>query len=73
MEMHLKSRGAQCVRVGALELTVDFAAGEGIHTENSYKYQPGQAEALLAEAGFRTEATWKDARGWFAVCLGRAM
>jgi uncharacterized SAM-dependent methyltransferase len=54
-------------------LTVDFAAGEGIHTENSYKYQPGQAEALLAEAGFRTEATWKDARGWFAVCLGRAM
>jgi dimethylhistidine N-methyltransferase len=73
VEMHLKSRGAQRVRVRALDLKVDFAAGESIHTENSYKYRPGQAEALLAEAGFRTEATWTDARGWFAVCLGRAV
>jgi dimethylhistidine N-methyltransferase len=73
IEMHLRSRGAQRVHVGALGLTVDFSAGESIHTENSYKYRPGQAEALLAEAGFRTEATWTDARGWFAVCLGRAV
>jgi dimethylhistidine N-methyltransferase len=73
IEMHLKSRGAQHVHVGALDLAVDFAAGESIHTENSYKYRPGQAEALLAEAGFRAEATWTDARGWFAVCLGRAI
>lgn len=73
IEMHLKSRDAQQVRVGALELTVEFAAGESIHTENSYKYGPGQAEALLAGAGFRAEATWTDARGWFAVCLGRAV
>jgi len=72
IEMHLKSRGAQRVRVRALDLAVEFAAGESIHTENSYKYRPGQAEALLAEAGFRAEATWTDARGWFAVCLGRA-
>jgi len=72
IEMHLKSHSAQRVQVGALGLTVDFAAGESIHTENSYKYRPGQAEALLAEAGFRAEATWTDARGWFAVCLGRA-
>jgi dimethylhistidine N-methyltransferase len=73
IEMHLKSRDAQRVQVGALGLTVEFAAGESIHTENSYKYRPGQAEALLAEAGFRAEATWTDARGWFAVCLGRAV
>jgi dimethylhistidine N-methyltransferase len=73
IEMHLKSRGTQRVRVRALDLTVEFAAGESIHTENSYKYRPGQAEALLAEAGFRAEATWTDARGWFAVCLGRAV
>lgn len=73
IEMHLKSRDAQQVRVGALDLTVEFAAGESIHTENSYKFGPGQAEALLAAAGFRAEATWTDARGWFAVCLGRAV
>lgn len=73
IEMHLISRDAQRVQVGALDLTVDFAVGESIHTENSYKYRPGQAEALLAETGFRAEATWTDARGWFAVCLGRAI
>jgi L-histidine Nalpha-methyltransferase len=72
MEMHLASRIAQQVNVGALDLTIDFAAGESIHTENSYKYRPGQAEALLAETGFCAEATWTDPRGWFAVCLGRA-
>ena len=71
MEMHLVSRVAQRVHVGALDLTVRFAAGETIHTENSYKYRQGQAETLLAETGFRAEATWTDERGWFAVCLGR--
>ena len=58
---------------GALDLAVEFAAGESIHTENSYKYRTGQAEAMLAEAMFRAEATWTDPRGWFAVCLGRAV
>ncbi|MGA2907977.1 MAG: L-histidine N(alpha)-methyltransferase [Terracidiphilus sp.] len=72
MEMHLVSRCAQQVLVGELDMTVEFAAGETIHTENSYKYRPGQAEALLAKTGFRAEATWTDERGWFAVCLGRA-
>ena len=71
MEMHLESRAAQTVRLEALDLTVGFAAGERIHTENSYKYQPGQAETLLERAGFTPNATWTDACGWFAVCLGR--
>jgi L-histidine Nalpha-methyltransferase len=71
IEMHLLSRIAQQVNIGALDLTVDFACGETIHTENSYKYRPGQAEALLEEAGFAPAATWTDAQGWFAVCLGR--
>jgi dimethylhistidine N-methyltransferase len=72
MEMHLESRTAQQVIVDELDMTFEFAAGETIHTENSYKYRPGQAEALLAKTGFRAEATWTDERGWFAVCLGRA-
>ncbi len=71
IEMHLVSRLAQRVRLARLNLKVDFAAGETIHTENSYKYRPGQAEAMLTEAGFAPEAAWTDARGWFAVCLGR--
>ena len=73
IEMHLKSEARQKVTVGALDMAVKFAAGETIHTENSYKYRPGQAEALLGEAGFVAEATWTDARGWFELCLARAI
>jgi uncharacterized SAM-dependent methyltransferase len=53
-------------------LDVNFRAGERIHTENSYKYWPGQAEAMLGAAGFAPVESWMDAQGWFAVCLGRA-
>jgi len=72
IEMHLESLAAQKVRIAALDLDVTFAAGERIHTENSYKYAPGQAEAMLAAAGFTPESRWTDARGWFAVHLARA-
>jgi len=72
IEMHLESRIAQKVWLAALGMEVEFAKGETIHTENSYKYRPGQAEAILAEAGFATAASWTDKRGWFEVCLGRA-
>ncbi len=71
MEMHLESRLAQRVQLAALDFVADFAAGETIHTENSYKYQPGQAEALLAGAGFAPASAWTDERGWFAVHLAR--
>ncbi len=73
IEMHLVSRKAQCVPFDALDLAVPFAAGESIHTENSYKYLPGQAEALLAAAGFAATATWTDPCCWFSVCLGVAV
>jgi dimethylhistidine N-methyltransferase len=72
IEMHLESLGAQRVRLAALDFEVDFAVGESIHTENSYKYQPGQAESMLSASGFAPAATWTDVQGWFAVCLGRA-
>ncbi len=73
IELHLESRIAQKVGIAALEMEVDFAEGETIHTENSYKYMPGQAEAIMAEAGFKAAGSWKDARGWFEVCLGRVI
>jgi L-histidine Nalpha-methyltransferase len=72
IEMHLESGVQQTVRVGALDLNVEFAQGERIHTESSYKYRPGQAEALLHATGFVHQATWTDAQGWFAVCLAEA-
>ena len=71
IEMHLVSRILQRVRFARLHWEVNFAAGETIHTENSYKYRPGQAEELLTAAGFTPAATWTDPQHWFAICLGR--
>lgn len=71
MEMHLESRRRQTVTVEALGLEVEFDAGERMHTENSYKYLPGEAEAMLRAAGFEAAGRWTDERGWFAVSLGR--
>ena len=54
IEMHLESLVAQRVRIpasdGCAALTLDFAAGETIHTENSYKFTPAAVKALLASA-----------------------
>ena len=72
MEMYLESLAAQKVHVRALGLDVEFARRERIHTENSYKYAPGQAERMLESAGFAAAGNWSDADGWFGVCLGRA-
>jgi L-histidine Nalpha-methyltransferase len=72
IEMYLESLSAQKVNLRALGLKIDFAPGERIHTENSYKYVPGQAERMLENAGFEPAGCWSDAKGWFSVCLGRA-
>lgn len=71
IEMHLDSTRAQWVRIASLGLRVRFGAGESIHTENSYKYRKGQAEALLSAAGFDPMHIWTDEREWFAVCLAQ--
>ena len=73
MEMHLVSAKNQQVWLPGIDLRVKFEIGESIHTENSYKYRPGDAEALLKKAGFEPEETWTDERGWFAVVLARAV
>ena len=71
VEMHLFSPKSQKISIDDLGLSVDFLAGESIHTENSYKYLPGQVEALLTQAGFEPEALWTDEQQWFAVHLAR--
>ena len=71
IEMHLVSRGHQRVEIPSLDLRIEFAPNETIHTENSYKYRPGRAEAMLSNAGFTPTATWTDVDKRFAVCLAR--
>jgi len=67
VEMHLVSERAQSVHVAGA--TIRFAAGETIHTENSFKYRPEQFEAMARGAGFRRTTRWSDARDWFGVFL----
>lgn len=69
IEMHLVSVGEQTVRVPGIGLTLEFADGESIHTENSYKFTAEALAALLADAGFAAETTYRDDEGLFAVTL----
>jgi L-histidine N-alpha-methyltransferase len=65
IEMHLQAIGPQTARWPGGERS--FADGERLHTENSYKWEPADFEALLREAGFGAARHWTDARGWFSV------
>lgn len=69
MEMHLQSTADQTVRIPSLDLHIRFAAGETIHTENSYKFTSRSIATLLQSAGFEPVKTWHDERQWFAVTL----
>jgi dimethylhistidine N-methyltransferase len=71
VEMHLEAREA--LTVSWHGGTRDFAAGERIHTENSYKYRQSAAVGLLEQAGFQASAVWTDPAGWFAVIHARAI
>jgi dimethylhistidine N-methyltransferase len=65
IEMHLVALEKQVVRLGRHRWR--FAAGETIHTENSYKYSPEGFRALAGKAGWRCAQAWTDRRGLFAL------
>lgn len=69
IEMHLISTRTHAVTVAGQR--IEFAEGEGIHTENSYKHSRESFAQLAGQAGFRVETVWTDARGWFSVQLLR--
>jgi dimethylhistidine N-methyltransferase len=73
IEMHLESTRDQHVRIPAAHLDLHFAAGETIHTENSYKFSRETIRILLQEAGFAFERAWTDVRGWYSVTLARLL
>ncbi|GAA2736321.1 L-histidine N(alpha)-methyltransferase [Streptomyces nogalater] len=69
IEMRLRSRTAQTVKVPALNLAVDFAAGEELRTEVSAKFRKEGVTAELAAAGLELTHWWTDAAGRFALSL----
>ena len=77
IEMHLESQTRQTVHISALSeesagLTLHFAPGETIHTENSYKFTRSAIDALLTASGFTFTRTFTDPQGLFAVTLAMA-
>ncbi|MEV8592562.1 L-histidine N(alpha)-methyltransferase [Streptomyces sp. NPDC052012] len=69
IEMRLRSRGAQTVKVPALDLAVDFAAGEELRTEVSAKFREAGVREELAAAGLELSRWWTDREGRFALSL----
>jgi L-histidine N-alpha-methyltransferase len=69
IEMRLRSRTAQTVKVAALDLEIQFAAGEELQTEISAKFTPAGVKGELAAAGLAMTHWWTDAAGEFAVSL----
>jgi L-histidine Nalpha-methyltransferase len=65
VELYIRSLNDQTAVIAGRRFS--FAAGELIHTENSYKYAISQFHALAARAGFRALDTWTDPEGKFAV------
>jgi dimethylhistidine N-methyltransferase len=65
IEMHLISRRAQQVRIGA-EI-VHFAKEESIRTERSYKYNVEEFRAWVRRCGLGVEKVWVDEQNYFAV------
>ncbi|MFJ2722063.1 L-histidine N(alpha)-methyltransferase [Streptomyces sp. NPDC087437] len=72
IEMRLRSRTAQTVKVPALDLAVHFAAGEELRTEVSAKFRKDRVSAELAAAGLGLERWWTDGEERFALSLSVA-
>jgi len=69
IEIYIESLFNQRVRIEKLDLEVEFAVGELIHTENSYKYDLEGLARLAAETGFKRSHTWFDSQERFSSNL----
>lgn len=65
IELHLVSKTEQTIELDGVE--IGFEKGETIHTENSYKYDLKEFDALAGQAGFERRAVWTDDSDLFSV------
>lgn len=72
IEMRLRATNPQVVRVDALDLEVEFAAGEDLRTEVSAKFRWEGVATELAVAGFELAQWWTDKAGRFGLSLSTA-
>jgi L-histidine N-alpha-methyltransferase len=69
MDLRLRARSGQGVRLAGADLSFDLVAGEEIRVEISTKFRIEGIAAELEAAGLRVERTWTDTDGDFAVTL----
>jgi L-histidine N-alpha-methyltransferase len=67
IEMHLVSLRPQTVRIAGHRIAL--AAGETIHTENSYKHTVAGFQALATSAGWHAARVWTDLARLFSLHL----
>ncbi|MGI5860815.1 MAG: L-histidine N(alpha)-methyltransferase [Myxococcales bacterium] len=72
IEMHLRSRVSQTVRIERLDMEVSFRAGEMVRTEISRKFTLESARAMLEGAGFEVLERFAPSNGDFCLWLARA-
>ncbi len=65
IEMHLLAKQTVTVRWGTKQRT--YQTGEGIHTENSYKWTVPSFTDLLRQAGFAQSQHWTDPKEHYAL------
>ncbi len=71
VEMHIVSVRDQTVRIGDARVT--FREGESIHTENCYKYEPREFQALVEGCGYVSVDRWSDSGNLFSIYAFRAV
>ncbi|HEX9543588.1 MAG TPA: L-histidine N(alpha)-methyltransferase, partial [Pyrinomonadaceae bacterium] len=69
VEIYIESTRQQTVAISKLDMQVQFAAGEQIHTENSYKYDLVDIDKLAEATGFTRAQTWQDRAQQFSSNL----
>ena len=72
IEMRLRSLTAQTVKIPALELAVDFSAGEELRTEVSAKFRKEGVRHELSVIGLELTHWWTDEEARFALSLSVA-
>jgi L-histidine Nalpha-methyltransferase len=69
IEMRLRARRAQTVKIPALDLAVDFTEGEELRTEVSAKFRKEGVRRELADVGMDLTHWWTDEEARFALSL----
>jgi dimethylhistidine N-methyltransferase len=69
VEMHLRSRIDQVVRIPASDAVIEFRRDETIWTESSHKYTLDEVPGTAAASGFRCTQQWVDEQWPFSENL----